>query len=174
MSETSIRAANAADVPAIARVNRDSWMAAHEHLIAPTAPDKLAAITDESWDATWRDRLSADTTAASTLVAEQSGEIVGIAFWQPSAEDDLDPSRVAELKVLYVTTSTWRSGIGRLLVEAALEGMRRSRFDEAVVWVLEGNNRAVRFYDRTGWTREQRVDDLNDWGTPALRYRRNL
>jgi GNAT superfamily N-acetyltransferase len=99
-------------------------MAAHAHLIASVAPDKLAAITDESWDELWHERLSADTSAPSTLVAEQGGEIVGIAFWQASDEDDLDPSSVVELKVLYVTPSAWGSGIGRRLVEAAFERMR--------------------------------------------------
>lgn len=166
-----IRHATIRDVDEIARVHRDSWKAAHSHLVAPA---KMATITDDEWDRNWRDRLSRAETAESTVIAVEDGHIVGVSFWQPAQDEDLDPQRVAELTVLYVTPSAWRSGVGRSLLNATLRQMRDARFPQAVLWVLEGNDRAIHFYEATGWRRQSRVAEFKDFGAPALRYQRPL
>jgi len=43
----------------------------------------------------------------------------------------------------------WRAG-GRLY-EAGIDILAQQRFSTYVLWVLEGNERAIRFYRKRGW-----------------------
>jgi GNAT superfamily N-acetyltransferase len=42
-------------------------------------------------------------------------------------------------------------GVGRLLITAARERLRLVGVTGALFWVLDGNVRARRFYERDGW-----------------------
>jgi GNAT superfamily N-acetyltransferase len=44
-----------------------------------------------------------------------------------------------------------RTGVGRLLITAARERLRLVGVTGALLWVLDGNVRARRFYERDGW-----------------------
>jgi ribosomal protein S18 acetylase RimI-like enzyme len=58
-------------------------------------------------------------------------------------------------------------------MHAAVEQLSADGYPEAVLWVLEDNPRARRFYEREGW---QAVADLpdNEFGMPLTEYRREL
>jgi RimJ/RimL family protein N-acetyltransferase len=61
-------------------------------------------------------------------------------------------------------------------VAAAVDGLRQARFTTATLWVLEGNGRARRFYERAGWAPDGTHKDDVLAGTPIreVRYRRSL
>jgi ribosomal protein S18 acetylase RimI-like enzyme len=65
------------------------------------------------------------------------------------------------------------SGVAQALMETGLAAMRERGATEAVLWVVEANARARRFYEREGWTAdgETRASPL---GPTELRYRRVL
>ncbi len=95
----------------------------------------------------------------------------------PSRDPDADQSKVAELVTLYALGSVWGQGIGTGLWLEALKHMRERGFTDVTLWVLEGNDRAVTFYERMGMrfdgktkteTWQNRVT-LNE-----LRYHKNL
>lgn len=47
--------------------------------------------------------------------------------------------------------------------------------DAACLWVLAGNGRARRFYERQGWSADGATRLLDGWGNPAeARYERPL
>ena len=53
--------------------------------------------------------------------------------------------------------------------------MRSSGFGEAILWVLEGNERAERFYRAAGWELDGRkVDQFQGVAVSELRYRKRL
>ena len=85
-------------------------------------------------------------------------------------------SDYGELCALYVDPDHWGRGIGVALVSAARARLFDLGFREAILWVLEGNVRAERFYRRDQWTPDgaQRTEGV--WGLKVndLRYRREL
>ena len=83
---------------------------------------------------------------------------------------------VGELLALYVDPDCWGRGFGRALVKAARERLLQQGYERAVLWVLDGNARATRFYATDGWAWDgaRRTETL--WGIEAtdVRYRRAL
>ena len=45
----------------------------------------------------------------------------------------------------------WGSGAGSALMAPGIEALRASGYRDAILWVLEDNPRARRFYEREGW-----------------------
>lgn len=55
-----------------------------------------------------------------------------------------------EVVSLYLLPSHMGRGLGRQLLAAALDALRRRGFPRAYLWVLEENRAARRFYERFG------------------------
>ncbi len=83
----------------------------------------------------------------TTLLAEGRDELAGFAGSGPPRDDDvdLDLELDLELYAIYVRAAWWGSGLGHALFEAAV-GDR-----PAYLWVVEGNVRAMGFYERQGF-----------------------
>jgi GNAT superfamily N-acetyltransferase len=77
---------------------------------------------------------------------------------------------------IYVLSSLWGQGVGRLLMAAAVSALVDEQFSEATLWVLEGNARARRFYQAAGWNADGAAKDGAVGGVSIheLRYRRAL
>jgi GNAT superfamily N-acetyltransferase len=154
-----IRDATHEDAAEIARVQVESWREAYrDHLPA----DLLAGFSIVRRRAAWEDWLR--HPESPTLVAEVSGRIVGFVGVGPSR----DEKGSAELYTLYVEPAHIGTGVGRALMQAGIERMCDLGFEEATLWVLDGNERAERFYSIAGWSREDAIK-LEEWGTATLR-----
>ncbi len=84
-------------------------------------------------------------------------------------------SPAAELYALYVAPAHWSTGAGRALMGRALEEAQAESYPRIVLWVLEQNTRARRFYERAGFRQRGRTHSLG-WlgGVPEVRYTREL
>ncbi len=157
-----------ADAAAIARVHVDSWRVAYrDHLPA----ELLASLSVEQRQAGWEELLG--NPESPTLVAELDGEVVGFAGVGPSR----DEQGVAELYAIYLDPQRYGTGVGRALMDAALARLRELGYGEATLWVLDGNERAERFYRIAGWRKDEGALKTEDWrGTTIreVRYRRLL
>jgi RimJ/RimL family protein N-acetyltransferase len=160
-----VRRARAEDAAAIAEVHAATWRAAYEHVFGA---ERLAARTADV--ALWEGVLA---RGRSDVHVADDGSVVGFA----SAGESRDPDAVAELYAIYVLPSAWGTGAGTSLMRAALDAMR-ARFsgEEAVLWVLEDNPRARRFYEREGWALDGARKEEEWLGVviPEVRYRLTL
>ena len=108
------------------------------------------------------------------MIAEDNEEVVGYVGCGTSRDDDIGDN-VGEIRSLFVASSSWRTGVGKALTTAALDDLREGGYTEAIVWSFASNDRANRFYEAQGFTRdgaertEERFADI-----PSVRYRRNL
>lgn len=145
-----IRRALVDDALGIATVHVRSWQVAYKGLMPDLYLDQLDV---ERRRAGWaQDIAEADWPRAGTLVAtEGTGNVIGFAHVGPAREGDGDPIVIGELAAIYLLPDVWGSGIGRRLMAAAVNVLRDAGFAEAILWVLEGNERARRFYERGGW-----------------------
>jgi len=165
-----IRAAEPADALAVARVHVRSWQVAYRGLLSSSYLDDLKP-EDRARRYTFG---STDPLQPATQVALMDGVVCGFATTSPAR--DADSQGKGELSGLYVDPDWWDYGVGRALIAAARERLVQQGFDTAVLWVLDSNARAQRFYDRDGWRRDgvRRIEKVWDVKVLEVRYSRSL
>ena len=179
-----IRAGSAVYAAQIAAVQRESWFAAYEGIIAPevidrvTTPDNGARVRQSFRTRPWQRMLVA--------VEPDAGGITGYASFGPETDvlnapwphpltTDGKNGRVAELYALYVRPAWWSTGTGRALMERVLERSMTAGYQAITLWVLRDNQRARRFYERAGFAPDGATNVLTGLGDIIeVRYRRAL
>jgi GNAT superfamily N-acetyltransferase len=151
----TLRRARPEDAEALAHLHLDVWDDAYTGLmpqsILDDRRDKVAERVER-----WREILSSHDR---TLLAVGPNGLVGFASAGPGRDNDVDTD--LELQALYVRKALWGTGVGYVLFETAL-GDRA-----AYLWVLAGNDRAIRFYERQGF----RLDGTEDEHDEGLHVR---
>jgi GNAT superfamily N-acetyltransferase len=167
-----IRPAVLSDAAALGRVHVAAWRVAYPHLLPARVLD---ALSEEERARRWEGILS--TSAAGTLIAEFDGALAGFASIGESRDPDAVPGRTGELYALYVAPEWWSRGMGWGLWAAARQRLLDTGFEEATLWVLEGNARARRFYEQAGLALDpgavQSVE-IDGVKLPEVRYRCRL
>ena len=138
-----VRPARPEDVDAIVDVHVGSWQAAYEPVFGA---ERLETIDREA-RRRLAERMIADSGCAVLVAEDEQGRLVGFASGGASRDADAE----AELYSIYVRPEAWGSGAGPALLHAAAEALRAGGHREAILWVLEDNPRARRFYEREGW-----------------------
>ena len=178
-----IRPANAADADGVAAVRRASWRAAYAGII----------------DSAHIERVTAPNGAAApplphltlvVAVAGERGEVIGYASFGPERlvavprpvpagarllTDAGMAGQTGEVYAIYLAPERWSAGVGRALMDTALDGLRAAGYRQVVLWVLTANARARRFYDKAGFAPDGGVNVLAGLGgVEELRYARDL
>lgn len=145
-----VRAATPADAHAIAVVLVASWRAAYQGLMPD---DVLAGLSVAGREHVWSEALTEPPPGTRIVVAATTTTVVGFAATGPplNPTDAADPS-LGDLRAIYLDPQFWGRGVGARLHTAALDGLRSCGFTHAGLWILDGNERALRFYLRHGWT----------------------
>ena len=166
----TVRLASVDDADTIGRVQVETWRAAYTGLMPDGA---IEGFDVPERQRLWREGLARTPRPGSaTFVVEDGGEVVGFATVGASRDGDTEE---AELYAIYLHPSCWDRGLGRALLQRAEESMSSSGFRKAVLWVLEGNERAERFYRAAGWQPDGRkVDQFQGAAVSELRYRKRL
>jgi GNAT superfamily N-acetyltransferase len=133
----------------MAQVHARSWRSTYAELLPDTVIDDILAFQPariERWQ-TW---LAAPQQRRGSFVAEADGNVAGFVFWGPSEGPDVSPE-IAEVYAIYLDPDVIGSGIGRSLFHTAVDDIVAQGFAAAVLWVLDTNERARRFYEAAGW-----------------------
>ena len=94
---------------------------------------------------------------------EGSGDaVVGFVTFGPSR--DRDTVGMGEIYALYVDPGRYEGGVGRMLMAHARRRLKEQGFEAAVLWVLQGNERAASFYEREGWVADGAVREEQPYG----------
>jgi GNAT superfamily N-acetyltransferase len=108
------------------------------------------------------------------LMAEEAGEVVGYTGCGASRDED-SPPEAGEIRSLFVSPSSWRSGVGRALLVAAVDELRDRGYTEAIVWSFADNLGANAFYEAQGFIADGATRAEERFaGIPSIRYRRTL
>jgi GNAT superfamily N-acetyltransferase len=164
----TIRPAEADDIEAFVEMKNDAWRWAYADLLPA---EHLASLPVEAQTAGWRVAFAAPERDGSVLVAADDARVVGVASWGASRDDDATPT-TGEIGMLYVAPDHVGTGLGRRLMNGALEGLRRAGYERATLWVLEANARGRGFYDHVGWRPDgARGDHMVECANhPMVRY----
>jgi ribosomal protein S18 acetylase RimI-like enzyme len=131
--ETKIRDAVGGELDAVARLWFDGWNDAHAAIV----PDDLARLRTLK---SFRARL--DASATSVRVAVWSEAPVGFSMLKGD-----------ELYQFYVSSQARGTEVASQLMSDALMRLRSSGTTLAWLACAVGNERAARFYEKTGWRR---------------------
>lgn len=127
-----------AEVAGKAYVHWKSWQETYAGLIDP---QYLAEFTLEKCQriaTRWGDHL---------LVAKDGERVVGFVGYGAYRDDTL--AETGEVYSIYVLREYHGRQVGRALMDAALKKL--ATYPRVAVWVLKGNERAIRFYQKVGF-----------------------
>ena len=96
-----------------------------------------------------RDKLS--DPAVTLLVAEEADELLGFTACGASRDEDSE-AETGEIRTFFVSPASWRRGVGRALMQAALDDLRRRGYERCTVWSFAGNRQANSSYEALGFT----------------------
>lgn len=149
MSAPAIRPARLTDAEAIGALHVRAWRWAYRGLL----PDAVLDGLDPQQRAEQRRRLLAQPSSplARNWVLERGGAVVGWCATGPCRDADVHAAHVGEIYALYLEPDEVGRGSGRALLAHAREALQAQGLERIVLWVLQGNTRGRRFYERAGF-----------------------
>ncbi|MFF1409572.1 GNAT family N-acetyltransferase [Streptomyces sp. NPDC058289] len=166
-----VREMTESDIDAVAAVRVGAWRHAYAGLMPQSYLDGLSvAAYAEQRRAAFADPAGAVTN----LVADgPDGAVLGWAAFGPATTTGPEGTAPdeGELYALYARPDAMGTGVGRALMT---EVLRRAPYPAVRLWVIEGNARARRFYERAGFRPDGGVlvEYADGSPVPELRYRR--
>ena len=144
------RLENEEEIKGKAIVHCQAWQEAYAGLIDPAF---LAGRSVETSEKYARQALA---QGYPTFVAKDGDRVIGFVDYGPCRNDDLPGA--GEVYALYILKAYYDQSIGYALMQRALAELKD--YEQVVVWVLEGNERAIRFYEKCGFRRDGKEQEL--------------
>lgn len=139
-----------ADALAIAQIHVAAWQAAYRDIVPA---EFLASLSTEKRHKYWLGAIAAGSP--QVLVAKSAREVIGWVAFGPCRDAGASPKE-AEVWAIYVAPQHWSQGVGAQLWQNARVYLVKQGYTTVSLWVLVENLRAVRFYQATGFMKEQR------------------
>ncbi|OFN03381.1 histone acetyltransferase [Rothia sp. HMSC064D08] len=168
----TIRPATPYDAQAIARIRVQGWRFAYQGLISQDYLDSLSVAEDTERMRGYLSQLpqnsppsrsesvqgSSDGKKQSFMLAVRGDAVLGFCRFS-AAPDKIDRAERAvsgrtmngRLHSLYIDPDALGQSIGHTLMNHALSTFAAWGCERANLWVLEGNSRAISFYERQSW-----------------------
>lgn len=145
----TVRRAEKEDVRQIAEILVEDWQKAYRGIMDDDFLDSMNA--DQRYGIEIR-------RYEKFVVAADGDEILGYAWLEPTDEEPAD----CEVIALYVRYSKRNNGIGKILMQYAVNYFREAGRKKMVVWCLKENHESRKFYEKVGG-KEFRTGSHN-WG----------
>lgn len=142
LAGVEIRPADVADAEALTDLHLEVWEEAYADLVAA---DVLRQRRRNRAARLGRWRASIAEGDATTLLACRAGRLLGFVSVGAARDGDVAGLPACEVWALYVRAKVYGLGVGHRLLGAAIGE------DPAYLWVLDGNARAIAFYQRQGF-----------------------
>lgn len=120
------------------KVYCDSWKTAYQNLLPQTYLD-LLTVED----------CTPDKVSERDVVLVGYGSVLGICHI--SEARDRDNKAWGEVVAIYLLPEIWGSGQGSELLRYALGKLKKNGFRNICLWVMKGNIRARKFYEKNGF-----------------------
>jgi GNAT superfamily N-acetyltransferase len=147
----AIRPARLADAEGIARAHTASWQTSYRGLLPDAVLDHIDVDQRAaSWRRTLQDR------SVLTLVAYDTThhDIVGLC---DAGRTRAPSAYAAEVYRIYVEHHAKRYGLGREMFAQVTDWLRAQELRSLIIWVLDNNHHACRFYEAMGGRALSRV-----------------
>ncbi|MGN0690320.1 MAG: GNAT family N-acetyltransferase [Oscillospiraceae bacterium] len=133
----------------ISEIYEKSWKFAYRNIIPS---DYLDSIPCGRWAS------SINKEGMHSLVVTENNRIIGTASFCKSRWEQC--SDCGEIVSIYFLPEYMGKGYGQHLLGVCIEELRKSGYEKIILWVLEENQRARKFYEKNGFVCSDNV--LND------------
>ena len=175
---TIVRRAVPDDGPAMGSIHVAAWRVGYAGLLPWAFLDGLDA---SAFARIWTERLlrPAARSQQEHLVAVVDGRVCAMSTigpYRPSPHETggrIDPAAAGELWMLNAHPTVWGTGVARYLIDAAVARLGSTHpHCDAALWVLEGNARGRRFYEKVGWQPDgaRKTDTIGGSTVTEVRY----
>lgn len=148
----TIRPLRKDEIEAALRMKNQGWRQAYRGRLSEEILDSLDENIEAQAEA-WA--MGFDATGNVPFVAvDDDGTIVGIAGGGDARDEN--PPAETELFMIYVLEEHYGTGLGKDLTDAAIGDAA------ALVWVLQGNERAIAFYRKLGFEPDGATEQLSE------------
>jgi GNAT superfamily N-acetyltransferase len=163
-----IRDATVDDADAVALVHVHGWQWGYRGLLPDAYLDGLSADRRAEQ---WRSWLLEPGGTRTRVAHAEDGGCVGFAVAGPSRDPGVDDD-TGEVYAIYIEEGFAGTGLGTALLRGAVAWLEERGFARATLWVLEGNARARRFYEREGWALDgaAKSEPREDFTMDEVRY----
>lgn len=146
-----------------------SWRYAYKGIVPD---DYLDGLSVETRAESFRQSF-AESSNILYLCAVYNDKIIGTLIINPSRDKDLPDA--GEVSAIYLRPEYIGTGFGHKMMDYAVETLQQQGFNTMIVWALEDNTRACRFYEKCGYVADGAKKEINI-GKPLteIRFRKNL
>ena len=156
MSRFGLREAQMSDAEAIARAHTASWQTSYRGILPDTVLDRI----DVGQRASSRRRIMEDRSIFQLVAYDFThGDIVGFCDAGPSRRElpRFPRDTTGEVYAIYLVQHAKRHGLGQEMFESVMAYFSRNNVRQMVVWVLDNNDHARRFYEALGGRESSRL-----------------
>lgn len=186
--DACVRQAVVSDAEAIADIHIRGWQAAYRGILPDSFLDQLGQELERRTQF-WRTEISSPTMPGhevwvSAVDSNHRTEIEGSeiegsgiqGFSSIGPSRDSDVVTAGEVYAIYVDPDRWGLGFGRALFTLSSERLAALEYSVAMLWVLESNARARRFYEIAGWIADgtTKVETRPGFDLREVRYKKSL
>lgn len=139
-----ISPATVRDAELLADLHLDVWEEAYGDLIAPEILLTRRRRRAERV-AQWRQIIAGDQSDTLLAWTDDRSRLIGFASTGPGRDEPRGDLPDLEVWALYVRSEVYGAGVGHALMNDAIGSA------PAYLWVLDGNDRAITFYQRQGF-----------------------
>lgn len=148
----SIKPLTPADAQAVSTLHLYIWKQAYAPIFGA---DRLQHLPQEESRATWLERMHA--SGYNGLGLWQQERFVGFAGW-----GEIAPT-TAEIFHFYLHPDLWGGGTASWFMQHLLQLLQHKGYLQVVLWVLKGNERAQRFYQKQGFVPAHLEKQRHKW-----------
>lgn len=121
-----------------AYVHWKAWHEAYPGLVSDEYLEKLTLEKCEKMAYSWTDNL---------IVAKDNGRVIGFVGFGDRGDE---APGIGEIFAMYVLSEYYGTGVAQKLMEAGLKQLEG--YPKVCLWVLKDNKRAIRFYEKCGFS----------------------
>lgn len=142
----NLRKMKPSDATGVANIQVECWRKAYAGIV----PDKYLASLDVNAKAkTWENGLSVNPDVIRIVALEKNVPMGFVAGLENRALS-FYPDIASEAWSIYVHPDQWKKGIGKTLLLAFIDEMKKLGHKTMIVWALEDNLPARAFYESMG------------------------
>jgi GNAT superfamily N-acetyltransferase len=172
------RAATRADADGITDVQVASWRAGYAHVFPQSVlyADDFDSSRRTMWN-NWRFTPGHRVVVVTEEDAQGDARVIGFCSFGPERERARGFTGRGEVWAFYLHPDRWGCGAAAELMDHVEQRLKAEGFATVVLWVLDDNPRARRFYERHGWAPTgiaANFDDYCEVSVPEVEYRREL
>jgi len=150
----NLRIAHENDIPALAALHCQGWIDSYQGLIPQ---DYLDGLNAEEFSEKWQKWMADDIS--TTLIAEgEDGKSAGFCMFGPlrtpvPGQSAIRPIYSAEIYAIYLGKDHWGKGLAQEFFQESAKTLKEQKHYSMALWVVGGNKRACKFYDKMGGQR---------------------